>query len=183
MSPTGRHTLPVNNIHQNIYHYDGARASYSSTGMRKGKKKYQCRQKHSPELVSSAAALLCAPGQIWRGCRCNQKEETYYPAPPQHPADARCSVPAVHYDRPRVWNASLCPIHLVQKAQNPSWFVGHPVVWPAKILIVLHQPRALVLQGAETHHLVRKPLPYQDTPSFLFTKARVTWPKLKHWHH
>lgn len=46
---TGRHTLSVNNIHQNIYHYNGARASYSSTGKRKGKKnKNHCRKKHCP---------------------------------------------------------------------------------------------------------------------------------------
>ena len=59
----GRHTLPVNNIHQNIYHYDGACASYSSTGKRK--EKNYCRKKHTPELVSSAPTLIRMPGPSW----------------------------------------------------------------------------------------------------------------------
>lgn len=57
---TGRHTLPVNNIHQNIYHYDGACASYSSTGERK--EENHCRKVYCPELVSSAPTLVCTPG-------------------------------------------------------------------------------------------------------------------------
>lgn len=81
-------------------------------------------------------------------------------------------VPAVHYDRPRVRNASLCPVHLVQKAENPSRLVGHPVVRPAEILIVLHHPGTLVLRGAETHHPVRTPL-----PSLLLNKTGAKRPR------
>lgn len=86
---------------------------------------------------------------------------------------ARRFVPAVHYDGPRVRNASLCPVHLVQKAQDPSWLIGHPVVRPAKILIVLHQPRALVLRGAETHRLVRNPLLLGSFSFLSFYQSRV----------
>lgn len=67
MSLTGRHTLPVNNIHQNIYHYDGARASYSSTGMRKGKKKISVQAETFPRVsqLSRCAPLRAGADLAW----------------------------------------------------------------------------------------------------------------------
>lgn len=70
-------------------------------------------------------------------------------------AKALGHVPAVHDDRPGVWNASLCSVHLVQKAENPPWLIGHAVVWPAEVLVMLDQAGMFMLQGGEPRPVVR----------------------------
>lgn len=76
------------------------------------------------------------------------KDSTNQTLGPNYSALRLCcasTVPAVDDNGPSVWNAALGAIDLLQEPEDTTGLIGHPVIWPAQVLIVPDVPWPLLL--------------------------------------
>lgn len=53
--------------------------------------------------------------------------------------------PAMHQNRPCIWDALLLLVYLVEEAEHSSWLAGHTMVRPAQVLVVPDLTQSLTL--------------------------------------
>lgn len=59
--------------------------------------------------------------------------------------------PAMHQNRPCIWDALLLLVYLVKEAEHSSWLAGYTMVRPAQVLVVPDLTHSLTLKMTKHH--------------------------------